>query len=142
MDVWYKFLASVRSNAGEIEVLGEAQLAEATEMLREILKTRESYLGENHIATGEARYTIGLLYLFCGETDTAQRQISSAANIYKEHLGDDHPSTIDVEEVLNQLNDATLFANDELKSNEDIKNETKVTDESFNSNTIASETAS
>ena len=36
VDVWYKFLASIRSNADEIEVLGEAQLAEALEMLREV----------------------------------------------------------------------------------------------------------
>ena len=39
VDVWYKFLASVRNNAEEIDVLGEAQLAEAMEMLREVTRT-------------------------------------------------------------------------------------------------------
>ena len=103
VDVWYKFLASVRNNTENIDTLGEAQIAEAMEMLKEILKTREKFLGDGHIATGEARYTLGLLYLFVGDTAKAIDHISIASSIYETHLGSEHPSTKDVKEVLEQL---------------------------------------
>ena len=103
VDVWYKFLASVRNNTENIDTLGEAQIAEAMEMLKEILKTREKFLGDGHIATGEARYTLGLLYLFVGDTAKSIDHISIASSIYETHLGKDHPSTRDVQEVLLQL---------------------------------------
>ncbi len=103
VDVWYKFLASVRNNTENIDTLGEAQIAEAMEMLKEILKTREKFLGDGHIATGEARYTLGLLYLFVGDTTNAIGHIDIASNIYETHLGNEHPSTADVKEVLMQL---------------------------------------
>ena len=72
VDTWYKFLATVRNNTEELDILGEAQLAEAMEMLRQILETRTKFLGESHIATGEACYTLGLLHLFVGKTPSAQ----------------------------------------------------------------------
>ena len=103
VDVWYKFLASVRNNTENIDTLGEAQIAEAMEMLKEILKTREKFLGDGHIATGEARYTLGLLYLFVGDTAKAIDHISIASSIYEPLLGSEHPSTKDVKEVLEQL---------------------------------------
>ena len=71
VDVWYKFLASVRNNSEDIDVLGEAQISEALDMLTKILKTREKFLGDSHIATGEAHYTLGLLNLFVGESAPA-----------------------------------------------------------------------
>jgi hypothetical protein len=52
------------------------------------LKIRVKYLGEDHIATGEGKYTIGLLHLFCGETETAQSSIDAASKIYAKHLGE------------------------------------------------------
>ena len=48
VDVWYKFLASVRNNTENIDTLGEAQIAEAMEMLKEILKTRKVPWGWAH----------------------------------------------------------------------------------------------
>lgn len=114
VDIWYKFLASVRNQQDEIDVVGEAQLAEAMEMLKQILRTREKYLGATHIATGEAQYTLGLLHLFVGANDESQSRISQAAEIYLEHLGPEHPSTRDVQEVLQQLNESNLFAGGEV----------------------------
>ena len=87
VDVWYKFLANVLNNTSDMDSLGEAQIAEALDMLRKILSTREKFLGDSHIATGEAKYTLGLLHLFIGETPPALDNISSAAKIYNEHLG-------------------------------------------------------
>lgn len=109
VDIWYKFLASVRNNRELINVLGEAQLAEAMDMLQQILTLRIRTLGENHIAVGEARYTVGLLFLFMSENAKAQESISQALRNYQEHLGPDHPSTKDVQEVLNKLNEVQLF---------------------------------
>ena len=106
VDVWYKFLASVLNNTSDMDSLGEAQIAEAQEMLRKILSTREKFLGDSHIATGEAKYTLGLLHLFIGETPPAMDNITSAAAIYNEHLGPEHPSTKDVEAVLKQLEES------------------------------------
>jgi len=109
VDIWYKFLASVRNNAEVTDVLGEAQLAEAMDMMTKILGMRHKILGENHIATGEALYTQGLLRLFMGEKQAAQEDITGALEVYSEHLGVDHPSTKDVHDVLQQLNEEALF---------------------------------
>ena len=103
VDIWYKFLANVRSNAQDIDVLGEAQIAEAMDMLKNVWQIREKFLGNEHIATGESRFTLGLLYLFVGETQAALGHISVARTIYTMHLGEEHPSTQDVVSVLTQL---------------------------------------
>uniref|UniRef100_A0A7S1CK24 MalT-like TPR region domain-containing protein n=1 Tax=Bicosoecida sp. CB-2014 TaxID=1486930 RepID=A0A7S1CK24_9STRA len=109
VDIWYKFLVSVRSNSEEIDAMSEAQLAEAMAMLRSIGATREKYLGAGHIATGEAQYTMGLLQLFTGDNESARRCVETALDVYVEHLGDEHPSTLDVKEVLSQLREAAMF---------------------------------
>lgn len=109
VDIWYKFLVSVRSNSEEIDAMSEAQLAEAMAMLRSIGQTREKYLGAGHIATGEAQYTMGLLQLFTGDNDAARRCVETALDVYIEHLGEEHPSTLDVKEVLAQLREAAMF---------------------------------
>ena len=108
VDIWYKFLANVRSNTQDIDVLGEAQIAEAMDMLKNVWQIREKFLGNEHIATGESRFTLGLLYLFVGETQAALGHISVARTIYTMHLGDEHPSTLDVASVLTQLSTMDL----------------------------------
>ena len=109
VDIWYKFLASVRNNSEVTDVLGEAQLAEAMDMMQKILGMRKKILGEKHIATGEALYTQGLLRLFMGEKQASQEDITQAYDVYCDHLGGDHPSTKDVYDVLQQLNEEALF---------------------------------
>ena len=108
VDVWYKFLANVRNNNEDIDILGEAQISEALEMLLKILKTRQKFLGDSHIATGEAHYTLGLLNLFVGDSEPAVDHITKASSIYETHLGSEHPSTVDVNEVLSQLRNADI----------------------------------
>lgn len=51
VDIWYKFLASVRSDASLFENTNEAQLSEGMDMLKRVLNTRENLLGDTHIAT-------------------------------------------------------------------------------------------
>jgi len=107
VDIWYKFLAGVRSSKNEAAaVLGEAQLAEALDHLSKILAMRRKVLGERHIASGEALYTQGLLRLFMGEKGAASEDIELALQVYREHLGEEHPSTRDVADVLKQLQEA------------------------------------
>eukprot|EP00937_MAST-01D_sp_MAST-1D-sp2_P000511 g511.t1 len=105
VDIWYKFLAGVRSSKSSdaATVLGEAQLAEALDHLGKILAMRQKVLGERHIASGEALYTQGLLRLFMGEKGVAGDDIEMALSVYREHLGEEHPSTQDVADVLQQL---------------------------------------
>lgn len=51
VDIWYKFLASVRSDANLAENVGKAQLSEGMDMLTRVLNTRVNLLGDTHIAT-------------------------------------------------------------------------------------------
>lgn len=51
VDIWYKFLASVRNDASLAENVGKAQLSEGMDMLTRVLNTRINLLGDNHIAT-------------------------------------------------------------------------------------------
>jgi hypothetical protein len=55
--------------------------------------------GDGHIATGEAKYTLGLLKLFAGDEDAAREAVAAACATYVKHLGPDHPSTIDIQNV-------------------------------------------
>ena len=49
------------------------------------------------------QYTVGLLYLFLGDVRKAEYYIKSAGNIYREKLGESHPSTVDVCAVAGEL---------------------------------------
>lgn len=54
VDIWYKFLASVRNDASVAENVGKAQLSEGMDMLTRVLNTRINLLGDTHIATVSA----------------------------------------------------------------------------------------
>ena len=107
VDIWYKFLASLQDEDKiDEDKAGETQALLANrglEMLTNVFVTRAKYLGDTHIATGEAQYTLGLLYLFMGRTEDAAENISSAATTYSSQLGEDHPSTRDILQVLTQI---------------------------------------
>ncbi|CAM9764482.1 unnamed protein product [Ectocarpus fasciculatus] len=103
VDIWYKFLASVRSDANLAENVGKAQLSEGMDMLTRVLNTRVNLLGDTHIATGEARCTLGLLHLFVADKAAAVDHLTLASEIYTKQLGSDHASTQDVVDILVQL---------------------------------------
>ena len=108
--MWYKYLSTIRISGEEAQQVSEAQLAEAMEMLKKILATREKFLGDDHIATGEAKYTLGLLQLLVSLNEPALENIGGALVVYEKHLGGDHPSTRDVRDVLVQLEEAKVFS--------------------------------
>ena len=111
VDIWYKFLASVRNDADLAGSIGEAQLHEAMDMLDHVLQTRVKLLGDGHIASGEAKYTLGLLHLFAGNEEKALEAVREACATYLKHLGPDHVSTRDIQDVLEQLSVRTLPLN-------------------------------
>jgi len=62
-------------------------------MLRSILITRKKYLGEQHMASGEVSYALGILQQVLGEDHEAKELYDEALKIYQIQLGDDHEST-------------------------------------------------
>jgi tetratricopeptide (TPR) repeat protein len=102
VDIWYKFLATLRDRS-DVDVLNAAQTAEARLTLERILATRQQYLGDKHIAVGEAKYTLGLLHLFLGGHADALQMVGQAMLVYEDQLGAEHPSTVDVKAVMDQL---------------------------------------
>ncbi|GBG28988.1 Zinc finger MYND domain-containing protein 12 [Hondaea fermentalgiana] len=104
VDIWYKYLSAVRMSGDDTDPLSEAQCEEAMQMLLKILDVRRQFLGDNHIATGEAHFTLGLLRLLMErELDVAKQSIATAHSLYVSHLGPDHPSTVDVKDLLGAL---------------------------------------
>lgn len=105
VDIWYKFLSSIEviDHQKETQEIENIQTYLAVEIFKRILTTRIRVLGAEHIATGEARYTLSLLFLYLGEKQSAQKEVASALSIYRAQLGDGHPSTLDVESMHTQL---------------------------------------
>jgi len=104
VDIWYKYLTTIRVAGEKTQQLEAAQCEESLQMLVTILKAREQFLGENHIVTGEAQFTLGLMRLLIGkDKNIAKTNLSAAQSIYMTHLGPDHPSTVDVGGLLELL---------------------------------------
>lgn len=101
VDCWYKYLLGT---GDEGMGMGEAQLQEARGMLQFVADRREKFLGERHIATGEVQYTLALLLIgMNSDHQTSLEYVKNALGIYKEQLGEDHPSTRDVQTTHDHL---------------------------------------
>ena len=114
VDIWYKFLSALltrvdasRTGAdpeNNIEQLSEESIAEGRSQLVSVIDYRKQLLGENHIASGEALFTIGIFDFFLlGQQFSAEEFIKAAYAIYQSQLGSDHPSTTHVDSVLSQV---------------------------------------
>ena len=145
VDIWYKYLSSlltkVESTAravkegpggslslvsiqqqqqvqmNDLEVLNEENMSEGRGQLQAILEHRKNILGPEHIATGEILFTLGIFDFFLlGNHSTAEDNIQAALLIYGTHLGNEHPSTLHVINVLSQVKHEGNMAN--LRGNE------------------------
>ena len=106
VDVWYTYLGAVRVQGEDaVKELHESQLSKAMEMMRVTSTHRSGFLGADHIATAESLYTLGLLEILFGDSDSARKNITTASKVYKAQLGTDHPSSQDIEMVLKQMNE-------------------------------------
>eukprot|EP00455_Lapot_gusevi_P041648 TRINITY_DN4854_c0_g1_i5.p1 TRINITY_DN4854_c0_g1~~TRINITY_DN4854_c0_g1_i5.p1 ORF type:complete len:197 (-),score=56.19 TRINITY_DN4854_c0_g1_i5:151-681(-) len=105
VDIWYKFLLNLMAHPQEriTHYLGEAQIGEASEMLKKILDSRIRFLGHHHIATAEAAYTVGILMLASGQRGEAKTCFLQAVRIYDTELGSEHESTMDIKRALQGL---------------------------------------
>eukprot|EP00602_Paraphysomonas_sp_CaronLab_P002222 CAMPEP_0185029050 /NCGR_PEP_ID=MMETSP1103-20130426/15131_1 /TAXON_ID=36769 /ORGANISM="Paraphysomonas bandaiensis, Strain Caron Lab Isolate" /LENGTH=367 /DNA_ID=CAMNT_0027563661 /DNA_START=129 /DNA_END=1232 /DNA_ORIENTATION=- len=136
VDIWYKYLSALHTKALEAEQGGgerpesspaleeptEAQLTDGRNHLLEILENRRRLLGDNHIATGEVEYSLGLFEFFIlGNEPSSASYMEMAHSIYDRQLGPSHASTLHVKAVLtlvkqniyeseDDMNDAGLFS--------------------------------
>jgi tetratricopeptide (TPR) repeat protein len=129
VDIWYKYLSALHTRALDgisgtagglaaavgngddtsslnpsppLEEPTEAQLTDGKNHLLQILEHRKRLLGEQHIATGEVQYSIGLYEFFIvGNEVSAFEFMNMAYNIYEIQLGSAHNSTLHVKAVMN-----------------------------------------
>ncbi|KAG7377873.1 Zinc finger MYND domain-containing protein 12 [Phytophthora pseudosyringae] len=107
VDIWYRFLTNPpEDTAAWMLEHQRLRIQEASSMLQQIVSIRQNLLGMKHVATGEALYTLGLLFLFLGDHTQAKAFVKQALDIYVDALGPEHPSTVDVIGVLHQLDEA------------------------------------
>ncbi|KAJ8608269.1 hypothetical protein CTAYLR_007267 [Chrysophaeum taylorii] len=99
VDIWYRFLLAARRDTNLVDSVSESQLSQAGDMLDHVLRTRAKLLGDTHIATGEAKYTVGLLHLVANNVEKARDAIQAALATYIDHLGPDHPSTKHIQDT-------------------------------------------
>lgn len=128
VDIWYKYLSGLHSQAlskmggrfsesqgdgiGDdipLEDPTEAQLTDGRNHLTQILDNRQRLLGDNHIATGEVQYCLGLFEFFIlGNEEESARFIGVAREIYESQLGTTHASTLHVNAVLSLVKQQIL----------------------------------
>lgn len=118
VDIWYKYLSALHSRALEglsggnngviqpnipqLEEPTEAQLTDGKNQLLDILEHRKRLLGEQHIATGEIEYSLGLYEFFIlGNEVSAFDFMNLAYGIYETQLGPSHNSSLHVKAVMN-----------------------------------------
>eukprot|EP00474_Spongospora_subterranea_P011816 CRZ12274.1 hypothetical protein [Spongospora subterranea] len=83
--------------------MNDTSLGEAADILRSTIDTRVEFLGNGHIATGEASYVLGMLCHLTGHYDKAQQLYASAVRIYEVHVGQDHDLTKDIQAALSEI---------------------------------------
>ena len=113
IDVWYKFLSNIHlmstqegtNNGAEVSAivnsLSEEHVTDGSHQIARVLETRGRLLGGEHIATGEAAYTLGLFQFFLlGNPTEAETHMLTAQQAYEVQLGAQHTSTRHVANVL------------------------------------------
>ena len=76
-------LGNARSDAGDLDG--------ARRVHREALAIRRSVYGATHYLVGETLINLGLANLVAGDLPVALDQIEQSYELYRNHLGDDHP---------------------------------------------------
>lgn len=122
VDVWYKFLSNIhlmstQGNDDGAEVaaivnsLSEENVTVGNTHISKVLETRRRLLGAEHIATGEAAYTLGLFQFFLlGKPADSEMHILAAQQAYEVQLGPQHTSTRHVANVLTLVKQHALVA--------------------------------
>ena len=99
VDIWLKHVSSLTDTSkadpakGEVEPLGESQLMDGLQTLTKIVALREESMGPDHITTGEALYTVSLVYMYAKDHQRALQLMEKAYKIYFWELGPDNKRT-------------------------------------------------
>ena len=90
VDIWYKYLSALHAGTNkEEQILSEEILSDGHDQLTRVLNSRVQLLGENHIAVGEAAYTLGLFdYFLLGSSRVAEELVQRALTIYVDQHGE------------------------------------------------------
>jgi hypothetical protein len=106
VDIWLKHvsgLLNVNNGAtGDSEQLGESQLMDGLQTLTKIVALREESMGPDHITTGEALYTVSLIYLYAKDNQRALQLMEKAYNIYYWELGPESNRTQELAQSIRQ----------------------------------------
>lgn len=109
VDIWYKFLLEAFTSSEILSLaeqgnINEEHFVDGRFQLGQILSVRENIIGENHIATGEVKYCIGLFdLLYKNDTMGALSMVKEAQKVYEKSLGVDHASTVQLESVVQAI---------------------------------------
>ena len=105
VDIWLKHVSGLidvtKVDASEeLEPLGESQLMDGLQTLTKIVALREESMGPDHITTGEALYTVSLVYIYAKDNQRALQLMEKAYNIYYWELGPDSTRTQELAESI------------------------------------------
>jgi len=109
VDIWHKYLSLLLSRLENTETeetqspeqINEENLSDGRSQLQKVFEHRQEVLGVNHIATGEAQFTMGLFeYFLLGNQTSAEALLSSALTVYNMQLGVEHASSKHVSSIL------------------------------------------
>ncbi len=106
VDIWLTHvsgLLNVNKGATEDgEQLGESQLMDGLQTLTKIVALREESMGPDHITTGEALYTVSLIYLYAKDNQRALQLMEKAYTIYYWELGPESKRTQELAQSIRQ----------------------------------------
>jgi len=105
VDIWLKHVSSLvdvsKAESPEaVEALGESQLMDGLQTLTKIVALREESMGPDHITTGEALYTVSLVYMYAKDNQRALQLMEKAYNIYYWELGPESRRTQELAESI------------------------------------------
>ncbi len=106
VDSWFKYLVAATSAGDSASSVPQSQLEQASNMLHVVTSSRKQLLGEEHVAVGEAYFTLALLHAWQGQHEEALGHGEQALGVYRGAFGDDHGSTADVAALVQQQQEA------------------------------------
>merc|ERR1719213_1125281 len=101
-------------DAGQNFEISAVEVEEAIEIIKHITEYREKRSGEDSssagserakVETAEGRYTLGLLFMYTGESSVARDCHSSALEVFSSTLGIDHDRTRKCRDYLDKIAD-------------------------------------
>ena len=110
VDSWFKYLVAATSAGDAASEVPGSKLQAASDMLHVAATSRRQLLGDEHVAVGEAYFTLALLHAWQGQHEAALGHGEQALTVYRGAFGDEHGSTADVFALVQQQREAVEAA--------------------------------